>query len=151
MNFRPGSRDEPEINLIPFIDILLVVLIFMVLTTTYSKYTELQVSLPVADALQPKQRPTEVLVSVAQDGRYAVNGSVLDGANAQLLSAALRQAAPDAASHERTVVVINADASATHQAVIAVMDAARQAGLTQITFSTQSPAGGGSASPGRRP
>lgn len=150
MNFRPGSRDEPEINLIPFIDILLVVLIFMVLTTTYSKYTELQVTLPVADAQQATQRPTEVLVSVAQDGRYAVNGAVLEGASAQTLANALRQAAPDSAAHERTVVVINADASATHQAVIAVMDAARQAGLAQITFSTQTPADGGAAPSSRR-
>lgn len=150
MNFRPGSRDEPEINLIPFIDILLVVLIFMVLTTTYSKYTELQVTLPVADAQQARQRPTEVLVSVAQDGRYAINGAVLEGAGAQQLSSALSQAVPSGEQRERTVVVINADASATHQAVIAVMDAARQAGLVQITFSTQTPTDGAPSSTRRR-
>lgn len=149
MNFRAGSRDEPEINLIPFIDILLVVLIFMVLTTTYSKYTELQVTLPVADAQPAHLRPTEVLVAVAQDGRYSVNGEVFEGVNAQTLANALMQAVPDIAARERTVVVINADASATHQAVIAVMDAARRAGLAQITFSTQTPSDGGNSTPAR--
>ncbi len=137
MNFRQGSRDEPEINLIPFIDILLVVLIFMVLTTTYSKYTELQVRLPVADAEQARQRPGEIVVSVAQDGRYAVNGQVLQRATAQDLSLALAEAAK---ADKESIVIINADAGATHQAVITVMDAARRTGLAQITFSTQSSA-----------
>lgn len=137
MNFRQGSRDEPEINLIPFIDVLLVVLIFMVLTTTYSQYTELQVTLPVANAEQARQHPTEVLVSVSQDGRYAVAGQVIDRASAQELAQLLTQAAK---SDANAMVVINADASATHQAVITVMDAARRAGLAQITFSTQSTA-----------
>lgn len=137
MNFRQGSRDEPEINLIPFIDVLLVVLIFMVLTTTYSKYTELQVTLPVADAEQARQRPTEILVSVSQEGRYAISGQVIDRASTQELAHLMTQAAK---SDSNAMVVINADASATHQAVITVMDAARRAGLVQITFSTQSTA-----------
>ena len=137
MNFRQGSRDEPEINLIPFIDVLLVVLIFMVLTTTYSKYTELQVTLPVADAEQARQRPTEILVSVSQEGRYAISGQVIDRASAQELAQLMTRAAK---SDSNAMVVINADASATHQAVITVMDAARRAGLVQITFSTQSTA-----------
>lgn len=137
MNFRQGSRDEPEINLIPFIDVLLVVLIFMVLTTTYSKYTELQVTLPVADAEQARQRPTEILVSVSQEGRYAISGQVIDRASAQELAQLMTQATK---SDSNAMVVINADASATHQAVITVMDAARRAGLVQITFSTQSTA-----------
>jgi len=79
MNFRNGSREEPEINLIPFIDILLVVLIFLMLTTTYNKFAELQVSLPVADAEQLREAPKEIVVTVAQDGRYAVNRQLLDG------------------------------------------------------------------------
>ena len=137
MNFRQGSRDEPEINLIPFIDVLLVVLIFMVLTTTYSKYTELQVTLPVADAEQARQRPTEILVSVSQEGRYAISGQVINRASAQELAQLMTQAAK---SDSNAMVVNNADASATHQAVITVMDAARRAGLVQITFSTQSTA-----------
>ena len=138
MNFRPGSRDEPEINLIPFIDILLVVLIFLVLSTTYSKYTELQVRLPVADAEQARNRPREVNVTVAQDGRYAVNGSVLDRAGVDALSIALAEAAQ---GDKESIVIISADASASHQAVVNVMDAARRTGLAQITFATQTSAG----------
>lgn len=135
MNFHGGShRDEPEINLIPFIDILLVVLIFLVLTTTYSKYTELQVNLPTADAEAPKQNPREVVVAVGADGRYAVNRRVLEGGSVELLTAALQESAE---AGRETVVVISADAAAAHQSVINVMDAARRAGLVQITFATQ--------------
>ncbi len=134
IQFRNGSREEPEINLIPFIDILLVVLIFLMLTTTYSKYTELQVNLPVADAEQPREYPREIIVAVGQDGRYAVAGQVLDGATVDVLVRALQQAAQDS---REPVVIISADAAATHQAVVNVMDAARRSGLSQITFATQ--------------
>jgi len=140
MNFRPGSREEPEINLIPFIDILLVVLIFLVLTTTYSKYTELQVNLPVADAQAPKQNPREVIVSVGSDGRYAVDRRVIDASAVEGLTAALAEAKGD---RDDVMVIISADAQAAHQSVINVMDAARRAGLVQITFATQQ--GGASA------
>jgi biopolymer transport protein ExbD len=134
IQFRNGTREEPEINLIPFIDILLVVLIFLMLTTTYSKYTELQVNLPVADAEQPRQTPREIVVSVAQDGRYAVAGNLLEGAGVEMLVRALQQAAQ---GQSDLVVIISADAAATHQAVVNVMDAARRSGLNQITFATQ--------------
>lgn len=135
MNFHTrGTRDEPEINLIAFIDILLVVVIFLVLTTTYSKFTELKVNLPVADAEAPKQNPREVVVSVAADGRYAINRRVLEGSSVEQLTAALQESAQ---AGRETVVVISADAAAAHQAVINVMDAARRAGLVQITFATQ--------------
>jgi biopolymer transport protein ExbD len=134
IQFRSGSREEPEINLIPFIDILLVVLIFLMLTTTYSKYTELQVNLPVADAEQPREYPREIIVSVGQDGRYAVGGQVLESASVEALVRALQQAADGS---REPVVIISADAAATHQAVVHVMDAARRTGLNQITFATQ--------------
>lgn len=134
IQFRSGSREEPEINLIPFIDILLVVLIFLMLTTTYSKYTELQVNLPVADAEQPRENPREIVVAVGQDGRYAVAGQVLDGATVDVLVRALQQARQGS---REPVLIISADAAATHQAVVNVMDAARRSGLSQITFATQ--------------
>ena len=79
MNFRPRTKEEPEINLIPFIDVLLVILIFLMLTTTYSKFTELQLTLPVADTEQQRDHPKEVVVAVAADGRYAVNKTGVDG------------------------------------------------------------------------
>jgi len=137
MNFRERRRwaeDEPEINLIPFIDVLLVVLIFLMLTTTYSKFTELQVRLPVADAEAPRQQPREIVVAVGQDGRYAVDRKLLNTGTVDALRAALQDAA---GGRNDPVVIISADASASHQAVINVMDAARRSGLAQITFATQ--------------
>jgi biopolymer transport protein ExbD len=135
MNFRPRHRDEPEINLIPFIDVLLVVLIFLMLSTTYSKFTELQLTLPVANVEQQRNRPQEIIVSVAADGRYAINKTALADTSVAALTqglAGLAQAGPE------SVLIISADATAPHQAVISVMEAARRAGLSQITFATQS-------------
>ena len=140
MNFHSRQRDEPEINLIPFIDVLLVILIFLMLTTTYSKFTELQLTLPMADAEQQRDHPKEVIVSVAADGRYAVNKNGVEGKSVDALAPVLREAAkagPD------SVVIISADATAPHQAVVTVMEAARRVGLTQITFATQSSASAG--------
>ncbi|MCB2017818.1 MAG: biopolymer transporter ExbD [Hydrogenophaga sp.] len=134
MNFRPGSRDEPEINLIPFIDILLVILIFLMLTTTYSKFTQLQVNLPVADAQAQREHPKEVVVSISSDGRYAINQALIEGGTVDALTRALMESSQD---RREVVVIISADAAATHQSVINVMDAARRAGLVQITFATQ--------------
>ena len=137
MNFRHGDRDEPEINLIPFIDILLVVLIFLMLTTTFSQATALQVNLPVANDEKPPQTPAEIVVMVSPDGRYAVANRVLEQHSVEALVAALRAARPVGETGSEPVLVIQADAAASHQSVINVMDAARQAGLVQITFATQ--------------
>ena len=137
MNFRPHARAEPEINLIPFIDVLLVVLIFLMLSTTYSKFTELQVKLPTADAEQQRDYPKEIIVAVSSDGRYMVNKTLVNGRGVEVLGAALSLAAK---AGKDSVIIISADASATHQAVISVMEAARREGLTQITFATQSAA-----------
>jgi biopolymer transport protein ExbD len=140
MNFRPRPKEEPEINLIPFIDVLLVVLIFLMLSTTYSKFTELQLKLPVADTEAQRDYPKELIVAVSSDGRYVVNKSVLEGKSVEALSAALTASAP---AGRETVVIISADATASHQSVITVMEAARRSGLTQITFATQSAAQAG--------
>ena len=134
MNFRHRQREEPEINLIPFIDVLLVVLIFLMLSTTYSKFTELQLKLPVADAETQRDYPKEVLVTVTSDGRYTVNKTAVYGNGVDTLSASLKNATQ---AGKDTVVIISADASAAHQSVVSVMEAARRAGLTQITFATQ--------------
>ena len=138
MNFRPRAKEEPEINLIPFIDVLLVILIFLMLSTTYSKFTELQVTLPAADAEQLRERPSEIIVAVSPEGRYAVNRETLAGRGVEPLAGALQQAAR--AGGAGSTVIISADAAAPHQAVITVMEAARRAGLAQITFATQSSA-----------
>lgn len=135
MRFNTRNRDEPEINLIPFIDVLLVVLIFLMLSTTYSKFTELQLTLPVADTQAQRDYPKEILVSVNSDGAFGVNRVAVPGRRMEDLAAAMSDAAK---AGKETVVVISADAAARHQAVITVMEAARQAGLSQITFATQS-------------
>lgn len=142
MNFRSHRTEEPEINLIPFIDVLLVILIFLMLTTTYSKFTQIELTLPVADAEKQRDHPKEVIVSVAADGRYAVNQTATDGKSLDTLADALQAAAK---AGKDSVLIISADAAAPHQAVVTVMEAARRVGLTQITFATQS-----SASAGRR-
>ena len=140
MNFRPRAKEEPEINLIPFIDVLLVVLIFLMLTTTYSKFTEMQLKLPVADVDAQRDYPREVVVAVSADGRYMINRQPVAGRSTEALSQALAEGAK---AGKESVVIISADATATHQSVITVMEAARRIGLTQITFATQSSATAG--------
>lgn len=135
MHFSRRRNDEPEINLIPFIDVLLVVLIFLMLSTTYSKFTEMQVTLPVADTDAQRDYPKELIVAVGADGNFSVNHTVLQGRSLEAVAAALTEATKGA---KETVVVISADASAKHQSVVTVMEAARRVGLNQITFATQS-------------
>ncbi len=140
MNFRPRTKEEPEINLIPFIDVLLVVLIFLMLSTTYSKFTEMQLTLPVADTDAQRDYPKEMIVSVGADGAYSVNQTAVSGRSLENLATAMTDGAK---AGKDTVVIISADASAKHQAVVTVMEAARRAGLNQITFATQSSAQAG--------
>lgn len=140
MQFRHGARDEPEINLIPFIDVLLVILIFLMLSTTYSKFTEMQLRLPTADVDAQRDYPKEVIVAVSADGRYSVNKMPLADRNVEAVAAALAAAATGG---KDSVVIISADATSPHQAVVTVMEAARRAGLMQITFAAQSTAQAG--------
>jgi biopolymer transport protein ExbD len=129
------SRDDPEINFIPLIDVLLVILIFLMVTTTYQRVAELQITLPEADAEQPKDRPKEINVGIDTQGRYLIDRAVFTFTTPSALADTLRRAAGDA---KEPVVIINADANATHQSVIRVMEAARLAGFVHITFATQS-------------
>lgn len=135
MNFRTHHQEEPEINLIPFIDVLLVVLIFLMLSTTYSKFTEIQLTLPVADVDAQRDYPKEMVIAVGADGAYSINRTAVAGRSVEEVAAAMSQGAK---AGKDTVVIISADASARHQSVITVMEAARRAGLNQITFATQS-------------
>lgn len=137
MNFRRKMPEEPEINFIPLIDVLLVILIFLMVTTTYSKYAELQINLPTADAEKQLERPNEVNVGITSGAKYAINGKTITFTNVETLSSDLKAAA---AGKKDPVVVINADAQATHQSVVFVMQAAQMAGLGQVTFTTQSTA-----------
>ncbi len=134
MNFRPRPRSEPEINLIPFIDVLLVVLIFLMLSTTYSKFTELQLRLPVADAQAARDHPKELIVAISADGRYVINRVALAGRNVDAVAAAMAEAAKGG---KDLMVIISADAASPHQAVVTALEAARRTGLGQITFAAQ--------------
>ncbi|HPO21195.1 MAG TPA: biopolymer transporter ExbD [Rubrivivax sp.] len=139
MNFRRHRHpEEPEINLIPFIDVLLVILIFLMLSTTYSRFTELRLELPAADAEPMRERPHEIVVAIAGDGRTTLNRQPVDGRNVEALSAQLRSAA---AGRTDTVLILSADAMATHQSVVNVLDAARRAGLARLSFAAQNPSG----------
>jgi len=135
MNFQRGRmREDPEINLIPMIDVLLVILIFLMITTTYSKFSGLEINLPTADAQQNKEQPNEINVVVTAAGEVVINKIAVGGRDVETISGALKRSA---AAGKDPVVIINADAKAAHQSVIDVMQAAQQAGLTHISFATQ--------------
>ena len=136
MNFQRGrGYDEPEINLIPLIDVLLVIIIFLMLTTTYAKFSGLEINLPTADASKQAEQPNEVSVAVMANGQVLVNKSPLAATDVKSISDALRSAAGDG---KDPVIVINADAKATHQSVVDIMQAAQTAGYPHISFATQS-------------
>jgi biopolymer transport protein ExbD len=135
VNFQRGkAKEAPEINLVPLIDVMMVILIFLMITTTYSKYTELQINLPTADAEKQLERPNEVTVLVNAQGQYVVNKAPVAFTSIEQLAGELRRAG---GALKDPVVVISADATATHQSVVRVMEASRLAGLSQITFTTQ--------------
>ena len=137
MNFQRGrTREEPEINLIPLIDVLLVIIIFLMLTTTYAKFSGLEINLPTADASKQAEQPNEVSVAITASGQVLVNKVPLVVADVKAISDALRRAAGD---RPDPVIVINADAKATHQSVVDIMQAAQSAGYPHISFATQTP------------
>ncbi len=136
MNFNRGRhREEPEINLVPMIDVLLVIIIFLMLTTTYSKFSGLELNLPTAEASKQVEEPNEIDVAVTANGQVLINKSPLAATDVKSISDALRRAG---GSRQDPLIVINADAKATHQSVVDVMQAAQSAGYPHISFATQS-------------
>lgn len=134
MNFQRGrDREEPEINLIPMIDVLLVIIIFLMVTTTYEKFSALKINLPQASGEQFAAPPVKISVSVDAIEHYAINDTGVVFGSVGKFSQALRRAAGD---QKDPMIVINADAKTPHQAVINIMEAARQAGFNSITFTT---------------
>lgn len=139
MNFQRGKRHEDlEMNLVPLIDVLLVIIIFLVVSATFARTSELQINLPTAEANAPQEKPLTVNVEVDASGRYVVNGSAVNGDGVNAISSALVKAVGDG---KEPTIIINADAKATHQSVINVMEASRLANFTHITFATQVNAG----------
>ena len=134
MDFRRRTKEDPEINLIPLIDVLLVIIIFLMLTTTYSKFAELQISLPTAEAEKQLERANEINVVISATGQYLVQRRSIVFRDVAALAEELRSAG---AGMKEPIIVINADNSATHQSVIRVMDAARQAGYGQVAFAVE--------------
>ena len=134
MDFRGRIKEDPEINLIPLIDVLLVIIIFLMLTTTYSKFAELQISLPTAEAEKQLERANEINVVISTSGQYLIQRKPIAFRDVAGLAEDLRRAG---AGIKDPIVVINADNNATHQSVIRVMDAARQAGFGQVAFAVE--------------
>lgn len=135
MNFRPlPGRDRPEVNLIAFIDVLLVIVIFLMVSTSFHRFGALRLSLPDAAADPAQAKPCSVAVAVAADGRVLVGGAAVAAG-----TAALTQALADAAHGDPACQVkVQADALATHQSVVRVMEGARLAGLPTLAFTTRS-------------
>ena len=134
MNFRGSHKDDPEINLIPMIDVLLVIIIFLMLTTTYSRFAELHINLPSAQAEKLPERPNEINVVMTAGGEYRVNRKPVTFRDVASFREELRRAGE---GMKEPVIVINADSKVTHQSVVRVMDAARQAGYGQIAFAVE--------------
>ncbi len=135
MNFRrKSSLEDPEINFIPLIDVLLVIIIFLVVSTTFSKFSELKINLPIAEANQSKDKDDSINIIITEDGQYSINERIIEGVNLEKLVVELK-----AESNGKTdmPVIINADAMTTHQSVVDVMEASRLVGLNRITFSTK--------------
>jgi biopolymer transport protein ExbD len=134
MRFSRPKSSEPEINLIPFIDVLLVVLIFLMLTTTYGRLTQLDLRLPQADTAPQQEKPREIRVTISADGQYVVQKNQLSSNSVAAIGQAMTAAAREL---NNPLVIISADARASHQSVMLVLEAAQNAGLQQITFSAQ--------------
>lgn len=136
MNFQRGKRDEElEMNLVPLIDVLLVIIIFLIVSATFSKTNELEINLPTAEANAAQEKPLSIEVGVDAEGKYTVDGKVLSDSTVATISAALKVAVN---GRKEPTIIINADAKSTHQSVVDVMEASRSAGYTHITFATQS-------------
>lgn len=139
MNFQRGKRHEDlEMNLVPLIDVLLVIIIFLVVSATFSRTSELQINLPTAEANAPQEKPLTIEVVVDASGKYVINGKDLADKSVTAISAALQAAS---SGGKEPTIIINADANTTHQSVVNVMEASRIAGYTHITFATQAKAG----------
>ena len=135
MNFRrKSSLEDPEINFIPLIDVLLVIIIFLVVSTTFSKFSELKINLPVAEANKSKGKDVSINVIITKDGQYSINERLINSTSVESLVVELKT---ESKGQKDIPVIINADALTTHQSVVDVMEASRLVGLNRITFSTK--------------
>ncbi len=134
MNLGSRSREEPEINLTSLIDVVLLLLVFFMITTSFVRESKIGIRLPEASATEQVAAQDEPLViSVTAQGTYLVNGRLLIDTRAATLENAIRRLAGDAPGES---ITISADAEATHQAVVTAMDVAGRLGYTQISIAT---------------
>lgn len=134
MRLRPARREPPEINLTALIDVVFLLLIFFMVSTTFQRDAELAIELPEADS---ETQPTEervIDVTIDVQGRFYVDGRALVNTQVKSIKQALSRAAGDG---KPPPIVVSADANTPHQAVIAVMDAARQLGFLRLSFATR--------------
>ena len=137
MNFRRVSQeDELEINFIPLIDVLLVIIIFLVVSTTFSKFSELKINLPTAEAIPQDKDLDKVDIVITSDNQYFINEvQITDNTIAGILVELKNLKSKF--DNDLPTVIINADAMSNHQSVINVMEAARLSGLNKVTFATK--------------
>jgi len=135
MNFQKGKKnDDLEINFIPLIDVLLVIIIFLVVSTTFARFSQLKINLPIAEANVADNNPNYINVAITKDGQYSINERPISAKSVDELTIKLREVSENKTDRP---LVINADSLASHQSVINVMEASRKVGLTKITFSTK--------------
>ena len=136
MNLRTPRREEPDLNLIPLIDVVFMLLIFFMVTTTFNRDSGLEIQLPTADAEQTETKAETIEITIDEEGRYYVNQQALINTQLDTLKRAIEQTAGE---HRDVPFIINADAKTPHQAVVSAMEAAAQLGFVRITFATQQP------------
>lgn len=134
MNLRPAPKEAADINLTPLIDVVFLLLIFFMVSTTFDRDSELSIELPAAAAELQKRRPDSIEVAIDVQGRFYVNGRPLLNTQSKTLRQALQSAAGDS---ESPPIIISADAKTPHQAVVQIMDAARELGFVRLTFATR--------------
>jgi biopolymer transport protein ExbD len=134
MNLRPGPKEPVDINLTPLIDVVFLLLIFFMVSTTFNRDSELSIELPSASAEAQKRLPESIEVAIDAQGRFYVNGRQLLNTQSKTIRQALRSAAGD---NDSPPIIISADAKTPHQAVVQIMDAARELGFVRLTFATR--------------
>jgi len=133
VNMQQNKRDDLDVNITPLIDIVFLLLIFFMVSTTFDRKSEIDVTLPQATTDSPKKQDDIIEIIVSADGMFYVNGKRVVNKQVATLKQALLKVANGRADPP---IIISADAKATHQAVVSVMDAARQLGFVHLAFAT---------------
>lgn len=136
MKFRRPADDTLDLNLVPLIDCLLFLIVFFMLTTTFTKAGKLQINLPEAKGLAMAEVPRSIEVSVSEAGEFAVNGEVLASKQPESLRSAIEKVSE---GNRNLPFIIAADGNTPHQAVVTIMDVAGQMGFQGLSISTRQP------------